>query len=116
MQWQRRLADAIIDAELPEAGIDRAEAKRHRHLLRVMADGLVHTLLPDHIIRSLSRHPGKPALLSAQGADFDFVFDEARKLSSLGVVPVIADLTTLIGVGDIVGWNGDGVVVVECKN
>lgn len=75
MQWQRRLADAIIDAERPEAGIDRALAKRHRHLLRVIADGLVHTLLPDHTIRSLSRHPGKPASLSAQGADFDFVFD-----------------------------------------
>lgn len=116
MQWQRRLADAIIDAEHPEAGTDRAEAKRHRHLLRVIADGLVHTLLPDHTIRSLSRHPGKPASLSAQGADFDFVFDQAHRLRSLGLIPIIADLTTLIGVGDIVGWNGDGVLVVECKN
>lgn len=116
MQWQRRLADAIIDAERPEAGIDRALAKRHRHLLRVIADGLVHTLLPDHTIRSLSRHPGKPASLSAQGADFDFVFDQAHKLRSLGMIPIIADLTTLIGVGDIVGWNGDGVMVLECKN
>lgn len=116
MQWQRRLADAIIDAEHPEAGIDRAEAKRHRHLLRVIADGLVHALLPDHTIRSLSRHPGKPASLSAQGTDFDFVFDQACRLYNLGMFPIIADLTTLIGVGDIVGWNGDGVVVVECKN
>jgi hypothetical protein len=116
IQWQRRLADAIIDAEHPDAGVGRAEAKRHRHLLRVIADGLVHALLPDHTIRSLSRHPGKPAALSAQGADFDFVFDCARRLRSLGLIPVIADLTTLIGVGDIVGWNGDGVMVVECKN
>lgn len=114
--WQRRLADAIIDAEEPRMGVDRAVAKRHRHLLRVIADGLVHTLLPQHTIRSLSRHPGKPASLSAQGADFDFVFEQARRLWSLGLIPIVADLTTLIGVGDVVGWNGDGVVVVECKN
>ncbi|NUL44132.1 hypothetical protein LG293_09575 [Citricoccus nitrophenolicus] len=116
LQWQRRLADAIIDAEHPEARTDLAEVKRHRHLLRVIADGLVHTLLPDHTIRSLSRHPGPPASLSSQGADFDFVFDQAHKLRSLGMIPIIADLTTLIGVGDIVGWNGDGVMVLECKN
>lgn len=116
LQWQRRLADAIIDAEHPAAGVDREEAKRHRHLLRVIADGLVHTLLPDHTIRSLSRHPGKPASLSAQGADFDSAFDQALRLRSVGLIPIIADLTTLIGVGDIVGWNGDGVMVVECKN
>ncbi len=116
VQWQRRLADAIIDAESSKVGTDRAEAKRHRHLLRVIADGLVHELLHDHTIRSLSRHPGKPASLSAQGADFDFVFEQASRLYSLGFVPIIADLTTLIGVGDIVGWNGEGVVVLECKN
>lgn len=114
--WQRRLADAIIGAEEPPMGVDRAVAKRHRHLLRVIADGLVHTLLPQHTIRSLSRHPGRPASLSPQGADFDFVFEQARRLRSLGLIPIVADLTTLIGVGDLVGWNGDGVVVVECKN
>lgn len=116
VQWQRRLADAIIDAESPKVETDRAEAKRHRHLLRVIADGLVHELLHDHTIRSLSRHPGKPASLSAQGADFDFVFEQASKLYSHGFIPIIADLTTLIGVGDIVGWNGDDVLVLECKN
>jgi hypothetical protein len=116
LTWQRRLADAIIDSENPKAGTDRAEAKRHRHLLRVIADGLVHELLPEHTIRSLSRHPGKPASLSSQGADFDFVFEQAKKLRGLGFIPIIADLTTLVGVGDIVGWNGDGVVVLECKN
>src|SRR5665647_2399512 len=116
LEWQRRLADAIIEAEDPPIGTDRAVAKRHRHLLRVIADGLVHTLLPEHTVRSLSRHPGKPASLSAQGADFDFVFEQATRLSSLGFIPIIADLTTLIGIGDIVGWSSDGVVVLECKN
>lgn len=116
VQWQRRLADAIIESESPRTGADKVEAKRHRHLLRVIVDGLVHQLLPEHTVRSLSRHPGPPASLSAQGADFDFVFEQARGLHSLGFIPIIADLTTLIGVGDIVGWNGDGVVVLECKN
>jgi len=116
LQWQRRLADAIIRAENPPSDVDRFEAKRHRQLLRVIADGLVHWLLPDHTIRSLSRHPGRPASLSAQGADFDFVFGQAAALASLGYIPIVTDLTTLIGVGDIVGWNPDGVVVLECKN
>lgn len=44
MQWQRRLAGAIIDAEHPKTGIDRAEAKLDLHLMRVIADSLVHTL------------------------------------------------------------------------
>lgn len=116
LQWQRRLADAIIDAERKTFESDRAEAKRHRHLIRVIADGLVHQLLPEHTIRSLSRHPGPPASLSSQGVDFDFVFEQAHMLYSRGFIPIIADLTTLIGVGDIVGWNGDAVVVLECKN
>lgn len=116
LEWQRRLADAIIDAEHPEVGVDTGDAKRHRHLLRVIADGLVHAVLPEHTIRALSRHPGKPPSLSAQGADFDFVFSTARGLLVGGMIPVIADLTTLIGVGDIVGWNAEGVVVLECKN
>ncbi|MCR1160328.1 hypothetical protein NEK97_02485 [Paenarthrobacter sp. UW852] len=116
LHWQRRLADAIIEAEGPTVGTDKAEAKWHRHLLRVIADGLVHELLPEHTIRSLSRHPGPPASLSSQGVDFDFVFEQAHKLYGLGFIPIIADITTLIGVGDIVGWSGGGVVVLECKN
>lgn len=116
LEWQRRLADAIIYAEQPEIGADKEAARRHRHLLRVIADGLVHAVLPEHTIRSLSRHPGKPPSLSAQGADFDFVFSTARELLKAGMIPIIADLTTLIGVGDIVGWSAERAVVLECKN
>jgi len=117
MEWQRRLAEAIIDAEQPPAEADKAEAKRHRHLLRVIGDGLVHELLDEHTIRALSRHPGRPASLSGQGTDFDFVLDQASQLQSRGVMPIVADLTTLIGVGDIIGrTKGDGVMIVECKN
>jgi len=101
--WQRRLADAIIDAEAGSPQHDSAGLKWHRHLLRVIGDALVHALLPAHTIRALSRHPGKPPSLSAQGEDFDFVFECARTLRRSGAVPIVADLTTLIGIGDLVG-------------
>lgn len=114
--WQRRLADAIIDAEAGSPQYDPAELKRHRHLLRVIGDALVHALLPAHTIRALSRHPGKPPSLSAQGENFDFVFECARTLRASGAIPIVADLTTLVGIGDLVGWGGRGIGVYECKN
>jgi hypothetical protein len=116
LAWQRRLADAIIAAEAKPTGLDVGKLKRHRHLLRVIGDALVHTVLPSHTIRALSRHPGKPAALTAQGADFDFVFEVAKQVRTAGAVPIIADLTTLIGVGDVVGWGPGGIGVFECKN
>ncbi|MBC9225872.1 hypothetical protein GL325_06035 [Aeromicrobium sp. 636] len=121
IDWQRQLADAIMRAERDSADRartkgERLDAKRHRHLLRVIGDGLVHTLLPSHTIRSLSRHPGKPAHLTSQGDDFEFVFDSARAIASLGGIPILSDLTTLIGIGDIVTVLHDGVAVIECKN
>lgn len=121
IEWQRQLADAIMRAERDSADrtrtkVERLEAKRHRHLLRVIGDGLVHTLLPSHTIRALSRHPGKPAHLTSQGDDFEFVFDSARAIARLGGIPILSDLTTLVGIGDIVTVLHDGVVVIECKN
>ena len=121
VEWQRHLADAIMRAERDSADhaktkVERLDAKRHRHLLRVIGDGLVHTLLPSHTIRALSRHPGKPAHLMSQGDDFEFVFESARAIASLGGIPILSDLTTLIGIGDIVIVLHDGVVVIECKN
>ena len=113
---QRRLADALMDAEAEVDGIAPSELKQHRHLLRVMADGLVHQLVEGHTVRTLSQHPGKPPSITAQGPDFDFVFECARSLGSAGLIPIIADLTTLIGVGDVVGISPAGVVVLECKN
>ena len=83
----------------------------------MICDGLVHDLLPSHTIRTLSDHPGpRPASLAAQGSDLDFVFSCASDLWNRGFVPIVTDLTTLIGIGDIVGWNAEEVVVVECKN
>jgi hypothetical protein len=116
MVWQRHLADAIIAAENNSGGYDVADLKYHRHLLRVIGDALVYALLPSHTIRTLSRHPGRPAALSAQGQDFEFVFSCATQLRARGFIPILADLTTLIGIGDIVGWGRGGILVLECKN
>lgn len=116
LTWQRRLANALMDAEANIDGTAPSELRRHRHLLRVMADGLVHRLVDGHTVRALSQHPGKPPSITAQGPDFDFVFECARSLLSAGLIPIIADLTTLIGVGDVVGVSPAGVVVLECKN
>jgi hypothetical protein len=73
-------------------------------------------LLDSHTIRALSQHPGKPPSIAGQGPDFDFVFECARSLMAEGLIPIVADLTTLIGVGDVVGTSPSGVVVLECKN
>lgn len=116
LTWQRRLADALMDAEADMDGTDSWELKRHRHLLRVMADALVHQLVEGHTVRTLSQHPGKPPSITAQGPDFDFVFECARSLRSAGLIPIISDLTTLIGIGDVVGVSPAGIVVLECKN
>jgi hypothetical protein len=116
LAWQRRLADALIEAEASTDDIDPVDRKRHRHLLRVMADGLVHTVLDSHTIRALSQHSGKPPSIAGQGPNFDFVFECARSLMSNGFIPIVADLTTLIGVGDVIGVSHSGVVVRECKN
>lgn len=116
LTWQRRLADEIIAAESGGTDTSPDDFKRHRRLLRVIADGLVHRLVEPHTIRTLSKHPGKPPSLTAQGANLDFAFECAADVRSAGLIPIIADLTTLIGVGDVVGVSPRGVVVLECKN
>ena len=116
LEWQRRLADAIIATERGRPGCDPWELKLHRHLLRVIGDGLVHSLVSSHTIRTLGRSPGKPAHVASQGDDFEFVFDCARDLYASGFMPIIADLTTLVGVGDLVAVTGRGIAILECKN
>lgn len=119
--WQLQLAAAIMTAEQDAADrtkskSEKYEAKRHRHLLRVIGDGLVHTLVPSHTTRTLSRHPGKPPHLTSQGEDLQFVFDVANSIASVGGTPILSDITTLIGVGDIIVVDQDGIAVIECKN
>lgn len=116
LDWQRSLAEAIIAAESPGADGDQEDRKYHRHLLRVIGDGLVHNLIPPHTIRALEPQVRKPPSLSAQRKDFDFVMKTAATVYSDGFVPIVADLTTLLGTGDLVCTDGRQIVVLECKN
>jgi len=115
--WQRALAEALVNAELNHEHHEKVLIKHHRHLLRIIGDALVYELLPSHTIRTLGKGPrAAPPGIASQGADFDFVFECAERLRAQGIVPIIADLTTLINTGDVIGWNGSGIVALECKN
>jgi hypothetical protein len=113
--FQRALSDAILSAEGRLLTCDDEEA-RHLHLLRCIGDGLAWSLLPPHTIRTLNRHPGKPASLVSQGDDLAFVFSTADKLLKSGYWPILNDLTHLLRVGDMVAVCKDSVLVLECKN
>lgn len=116
LDWQRSLAAAIIAAEAAGVDGDRGERKYHRHLLRVLGDGLVHNLIPPHTIRALEPQVRRPPSLSAQHEDFEFVMETAATVYSYGLVPIVADLTTLLGTGDLVCTDGRQIVAFECKN
>lgn len=117
LQWQRRLAAEHIASEQSDvSGTRREELKEHRRLLRLIGDNLAWALLPRHTLRSLGRHPGgSPAALAGQAKTMNLVWDVAENLRSDGLIPIIADLTNLIRIGDVVATNGANLVVLECK-
>jgi hypothetical protein len=114
--WQRELFAEHVRAE-SQMAMSRHEMKWHRKCLRLIGDNLVWSLIPRHTIRSLGRHPGgPPPALAGQSSTFDAVWDTAELFLDGGFVPIVADLTNLIRIGDVVGWNATGIVVLECKN
>ncbi|WP_291053962.1 hypothetical protein [Herbiconiux sp.] len=44
------------------------------------------------------------------------MFERAREIKLAGSIPILADLTTLIGVGDIIAVGENSIAIVECKN
>jgi len=102
-----------------EAAADRnsESSRRHRRLLRIIGDSIAFTVLHDHTIRTLNRHPSSAAAgLSTQGDDFHFVLQVARKLADSGYIPVLNDVTNLLRIGDITAVSLEHVLVLECKN
>jgi hypothetical protein len=89
MEFQGRLADELLSAEA-DTGPD---ARRRRHLLRLMGDALAWKALSRHTIRELARGRQRPPSLTAQGADFGFVVEVAEQIAHDGVLPIICDLT-----------------------
>lgn len=112
---QRNLLD-----EHARKGATRAERdllKHHRMKLRAIGDALTWLLLPAHTIRTLSKHPGRAAPPPIATGDAAFVMRVVDQLFRAGRVPIIADLTNVLLVGDIVAVEPGGrVEVVECKN
>lgn len=114
--WQHELLDEHVRAE-GQMTEYRDAMRWHRKCLRLIADNLVWTLIPRHTIRSLGRHPGGPPPgLAGQSSTIDAVWDAAGLLLDQGLIPVVADLTNLVRIGDVVGWNATEIVVLECKN
>jgi hypothetical protein len=112
MEFQRRLAGELLSAEA-DTGPD---ARRRRHLLRLMGDALAWKALSRHMIRELARGRQRPPSLTAQGADFGFVLEVAEQIAHDGVLPIVCDLTHLLGVGDIVAATAGVISIIECKN
>lgn len=101
-------------------GATRAERdlfKHHRTKLRAIGDALAWLVLPAHTIRTLSKHPGRAAPPPVDTEDAAFVMQVVNQLFRAGRVPIIADLTNVLLVGDVVAVEpGGGIEVVECKN
>jgi hypothetical protein len=112
---QRQLREALVNAERDTSG-DRDSRSWHRHLLRVIGDGLAFRHLDEHLIRNLAGLGGPPAGLASQGADLDFVLETAGGLVDAGAYVVIADLTHVLGIGDFVAVHEGTALVIECKN
>lgn len=109
-----------ILGEHARKGATRAEHdlfKHHRTKLRAIGDALAWLLLPAHTIRTLSKHPGRGAPPPIDTKDAAFVMQVVDQLFRAGRVPIIADLTNVLLVGDVIAVSsGGGIEVVECKN
>ncbi|MFJ6811145.1 hypothetical protein ACIQRK_34985 [Streptomyces anulatus] len=110
--FQKKLAQEIRNIEKRKD----EDAKTHKHLLRLIGDSLAWELLDSHVIRELARDRLRPANLSSQGEDFDFVLSVAEGIAKLGGIPIVADVTHLVAVGDIVTVTPNGIHIAECKN
>ena len=115
LSLQHSLAVEVLAAEYKSREKRSEILARHKRLVRIIGDSLASSVLNEHTIRTLGRHPGSPASLVGQADDFAFVEDVAGKLAASGYTPILCDLTNLLRVGDIVAVTADHVLVLECK-
>ncbi|NED54994.1 hypothetical protein G3I24_29415, partial [Micromonospora aurantiaca] len=81
-----------------------------------MGDALAWRFLNRHVIREMARGRLRPPSLKGQGQDFDYVLDVAEDIAGAGLAPIIADLTHLISVGDVIVAAPEVITILECKN
>ena len=113
------LAEAILatERELKTGSCDSEALDSHIKRLRLYADALVWWFLHPHTIRQLAKNPGAPPSLLAQGSAFNNVLSYAKRyLEETGLPILIADLTNIIKIGDIVVVvHPERPQIVECK-
>ena len=119
LAFQIDIAEALRAAEGElKAKKDGTEAlKFHIRRLRLYADGLVWRTLHPHAIRQLAKNAGSPQNLLSQGDAFDNVLAHARRyLEETGLPLLIADITTVIKIGDIIlVADVERPTIIECK-
>lgn len=98
---QLRLADAILDGE--SNGRQPTQFDRHTFLLRRCQDALAFRLLVPHAIRQLlGTASPKPHSLAGQGQAFNVTRDRAKSYAEQGHQVLLADLSHVIRLGDII--------------
>lgn len=105
LQIQVELAATIRSAESRADSEQRGAAKTHIRLMRLAGDSLAWMLLHPHAIRQLEKNTGAPPSLSAQGNAFEIVLEDAKAFAQCGLLPLIADLTHQVRVGDVILCN-----------
>ncbi len=92
------------------------EYEGHIHLLRCYCDGLAWNLLYSHTIRQLAKNWAPPQSISNQGNSFNLVMQKAKELSNEGKPVIIADITNIIKIGDLIVCSDPEMPsIVECK-
>ena len=115
--YQERLAREIFLAEKKQADNPTPHRKEHLRALRLYGDALAFSHLSEHAIRQLSRNPGSRAHLFSQGEAFAFTLNSAREVATTGHLVLIADLTNVLRIGDLVVCDDpDAPSVLECKS
>jgi hypothetical protein len=114
MDLQLEMA-AAHDIGNDHMAVDPVAAKRHVHLLRVIADGLAWRLLDPHLIRTLAKNPGPPAKITRHDPGFAFTIEVAYKVTLQGQIAIVNDLTNFLRIGDITAVGLDGATLIECK-
>jgi hypothetical protein len=97
--FQESLAAEILHAE-SLAGADPVW-NQHVAILRHIADGGAQRLIHAHTLRQLYKNSPSSGSLTSQGIGFNYTMGWARKLAAQGRPPLVADLTNLVRIGDV---------------
>jgi hypothetical protein len=118
MAYQELLAEEIRRTEQDIQIGASAQLKDHLLAVRLYGDALAQTYLSDYSIRQLNRNPGsRPPHILGQRRAFDLALGSARLISQTGCPVIVADLTNIIRIGDvIVCYDPDTPSILECKS